>query len=58
MVVATFIFPAPLKVEARELVWDHWTEPLRVKCGSGLSDYRVMSAVVLVVFAVLCFVFR
>jgi solute:Na+ symporter, SSS family len=58
MVVATFLFRAPLKAEAKGLVWEHWTEPLRVKCGSGLSDYRVMSVVVLSVFAVLYYVFR
>ena len=34
------------------------TEPLRVKCGSGLSDYRVLSGVVLVVFVVLYLIFR
>lgn len=58
MVVAPFIFPAQLKAEAKELVWEHWTEPLRAKCGSGLSDYRVMSVVVLMVFACLYYIFR
>jgi SSS family solute:Na+ symporter len=58
MVVATFAFPAPLKEEARPLVWEHWTEPLRARCGTGLSDYRVMSVVILVIFAVLYIVFR
>jgi SSS family solute:Na+ symporter len=58
MVAATFLFPAPFKPEAKTLVWESWSEPLRVKCGSGLSDYRVMSVVVLVVFAVLYFIFR
>jgi hypothetical protein len=33
-------------------------EPLRAKCGSGLSDYRVMSAVIFIVFVVLYFIFR
>jgi len=58
MVVTTFMFPAPLKPEAKSLVWKDWTEPLRVKCGSGLSDYRVMSAVVLLVFVALYVTFR
>jgi solute:Na+ symporter, SSS family len=58
MVVVTFLFPAPLKPEAETLVWNSIAEPLRVKCGSGLSDCRVISAVVLVVFATLYFIFR
>lgn len=58
MVVATFLFPAPLKDEAKPLIWNSVTEPLRVECGSGLSDYRVMSAVVVVVFAALYMIFR
>ena len=57
MVAATYLFPAPLKPEARKLVWENWLEPLRVKCGSGLSDYRVMSAALLVVFASLYLLF-
>ncbi|MFO1512970.1 MAG: sodium/solute symporter [Verrucomicrobiota bacterium] len=58
MVVTTLLFPAPLKDEAKALVWDNWTEPLRAKCGSGLSDYRIMSALIFVVFVVLYLVFR
>jgi SSS family solute:Na+ symporter len=57
-VVASLLLPEPLKPEARALVWEHWTEPLRVKCGAGLSDYRILSALVLVTFVVLYFVFR
>jgi SSS family solute:Na+ symporter len=38
MVAVTFIVPGKLKVEAQSLVWENWTEPLRVKCGTGLSD--------------------
>jgi SSS family solute:Na+ symporter len=58
MIVATFLFPAPLKPEAKSLVWENWTEPLRVKCGSGWSDYRLMSTVILVIFVTLYFIFR
>jgi SSS family solute:Na+ symporter len=58
MVVMTFLFPEGLKDEARVLVWDNWSEPLLVKCGSGLSDYRVMSVVIIVIFVVLYIVFR
>ena len=47
-----------LKDEAKVLVWENWTEPLQAKCGSGLSDYRVMSAVVVVIFITLYAVFR
>jgi SSS family solute:Na+ symporter len=58
MVVATHLFPETLKEEARPLVWENWREPLRGKCGSGFSDYRVMSAVMLVIFLVLYLIFR
>jgi solute:Na+ symporter, SSS family len=58
MVVTTFMFPAPLKPEAKLLVWENWSEPLRVKCGSGLSDYRIMSAAILVIFVSLYLIFR
>jgi SSS family solute:Na+ symporter len=58
MIVATFLFPAPLKAEAKPLIWEHWTEPLRAKCGSGLSDYRIVSAVIFVVFVALYLIFR
>jgi SSS family solute:Na+ symporter len=58
MVVTAFLFPSPLKPEARGLIWEDWTEPLRVKCGSGLSDYRIMSALVAVTFVILYLIFR
>lgn len=57
-VIASLAIAEPLKPEARALVWENWSEPLRVKCGSGLSDYRVMSAVVFVIFVVLYIIFR
>jgi hypothetical protein len=41
-----------------QLDWEHWTEPVRAKCGTGLSDYRGMSAVVLLTFVVLYLIFR
>lgn len=56
-VVASFIFPEPLKAEARDLVWEDWTEPLRVKCGSGLSDYRVVSGLIVITFTILYIIF-
>ena len=56
-IVASLAMPEPLKEEARTLVWDHWSEPLKAKCGSGLSDYRVMSAAVLVMFVMLYWLF-
>ena len=56
-VVATLALNEPLKAEAQALCWAHWTEPLKAKCGSGLSDYRVMSGVVLVIFLALYYVF-
>ena len=58
MVAASIVFPEPLKPEAVPLVWENWREPLRAKCGTGLSDYRVMSAVVFFVFVILYYCFR
>ena len=57
-VIASLLIGEPLKPEARALVWENWTEPLRAKCGSGLSDYRVMSAVIFLIFVALYFTFR
>jgi SSS family solute:Na+ symporter len=57
-IVASLAMPEPLKEEARPLVWEHWTEPLKAKCGTGLSDYRISSAAVLVTFVALYFIFR
>ncbi len=59
MVVTTFLFPEPLKAQARLLVWENWREPLRNPAGGrGLADYRVLSAVILLVFVALYLVFR
>jgi len=52
-VIATLVLREPLKAEAEHLCWVHWTEPLLMKCGRGLSDYRIMSALVLVTFVIL-----
>jgi SSS family solute:Na+ symporter len=57
-VIASLLMPEPLKEEAKPLVWEHWTEPIKAKCGTGLSDYRVMSAAVLATFIVLYVVFH
>ena len=57
-VVASVVIAEPLKPEARALVWESWSEPLRVKCGSGFSDYRIMSAIVFTIFVILYMIFR
>jgi SSS family solute:Na+ symporter len=59
MVVTTWLYPEPLKAEAIPLVWEDWREPLRGEAGGrGLGNYRVLTVVVLVVFAVLYVLFR
>jgi solute:Na+ symporter, SSS family len=59
MVFTTFLFPERLKAEARLLVWENWREPLRGDAGGrGLGDYRVLSAVILLIFAGLYLAFR
>lgn len=58
-IVASRLTPEPLKEEAKPLVWDSWREPLRSPAeGRGLSDYRVLSAAVLLTFVVLYIAFR
>ena len=57
-IVASLLIDEPLKPEARELVWNNWSEPLRMKCGSGLADYRIMSAIVFAAFVSLYILFR
>ena len=59
MVATTFLFPEPFKAEAGLLIWENWREPLRSSAGGrGLADYRVVSAIILLVFIGLYFVFR
>jgi SSS family solute:Na+ symporter len=59
MVLSSIVFREPLKEEARILVWESWREPLRgTFVGHGLSDYRVLSALVVAVFVILYSVFR
>ncbi len=59
MVLTTFLFPEPLKAEARPLVWQDWREPLRGEAGGrGLDNYRLAAVAVLVVFVALYLVFR
>jgi hypothetical protein len=59
MAVTTFLFPEPLKEEAKILVWEDWREPLRGGPGGrGLGNYRFASGAVLIVFLVLYLVFR
>ena len=59
MVVATLLFPAPLKEEAKPLVWEDWREPLRGEAGGrGLGNYRLATVAILVVFVALYLIFR
>jgi SSS family solute:Na+ symporter len=59
MVLTTFIFPEPLKEEARELVWQNWRDPLRGKAdGRELANYRLAALAVLIIFVVLFLIFR
>ncbi len=57
-VAASLLMPEPLKEEARMLVWEHWTEPIRARCGTGLADYRLVSGAVLLLFIMLYALFH
>jgi SSS family solute:Na+ symporter len=59
MVAATFVFPEPFKAEARLLVWEKWSEPLRGQAGGrGLGNYRVAAGLIVAVFIALYLIFR
>src|SRR6266478_5473980 len=58
MVATSFLFPEPLKPEARLLVWEDWREPLRVEPGIGFGSYRMAAIVVLAIFVSLYLTFR
>jgi solute:Na+ symporter, SSS family len=59
MVTASWLYPEPLKEEAKALVWDDWRMPLRGDPqGRGLGNYRVLALVVLATFVALYVVFR
>jgi hypothetical protein len=58
MAATTFMFPEALKPEAKPLIWEDWREPLRGQAGGrGLANYRLATGAVLLVFAVLYFIF-
>jgi hypothetical protein len=58
MAACAYIFPEPLKEESKPLIWATWFEPIRQRCGSGLSDYRLMLGLVVVIFVAFYIVFR
>ena len=58
MAACAYIFPELLKEESKPLIWETSSESIRQRCGSGLSDYRLMSGLVVVIFVVLYIVFR
>jgi len=59
MAVTTFLFPEPLKPEARLLVWENWREPLRGETGGrSLGNYRAVTVIVLAIFVALYLLFR
>lgn len=59
MVATTFIFPEPLKAEARIPVWEYTREPLYGQAGGrGHGNCRILAVVVLVDFTDLYMAFR
>ena len=58
-IIASLRMPEPLKEEARMLVWQDWREPLRGEArGHGMGNYRVLTAIVLIIFITLYVTFR
>ncbi len=59
MVGSTFLYPEPLKEEARLLVWNNWREPLRGDPGGrGLGNYRLAAGAVVAAFIMLYVIFH
>jgi len=59
LIVVSLFMPEPVKEEAIPLIWEDWKEPLRGEAGGhGLGNYRLAALAVIVVFAVLYFLFR
>ena len=56
--IILFAWSAPLKPEAKALVWEDWREPLRGEAhGHGLGNYRIFAGVVVACFIALYIVF-
>ncbi|HSR16951.1 MAG TPA: sodium/solute symporter [Ignavibacteriaceae bacterium] len=59
MIISSYVFPEPLKEEAKILVWENWKEPLKGEAkGFALGNYKVLSAIVFITFIVLYYIFR
>lgn len=57
LVVCSFVFPERLTPEKEVLVWRSLWEPLQDKGWPGLGDYRILSAILLIVMAALFWFF-
>ena len=57
-VVLSYVFPMRHTAESSRLYWESPLAPLRVKGWPGLANYKVLSAVLLGVMAVLYWCFR
>lgn len=59
IVIFSYIFPESLKTEAKDLVWEDWREPLRGEAkGHALGNYKILSALVLITFIALYYIFK
>ena len=57
LVVTSWCLPDPLTPEKQALVWHSLWEPLRDKGWPGLGDYRILSAVLIIVMVALFWFF-
>lgn len=59
LIICSYIFPEPLKPEAKNLVWTSWREPLQgTGAKIGFGDYRVQAGLILLMFLILYYIFR
>jgi SSS family solute:Na+ symporter len=57
MVVCSGLYPEPLTPEKKALVWQSWREPLQDRGWPGLGNYKVLSAVLILIMVALFWFF-
>jgi SSS family solute:Na+ symporter len=57
-VMFSFIYPVVHTPQSKNLYWRSWKEPLESKGWNGLGNYKTLSLILLVLMAILFYMFR
>jgi SSS family solute:Na+ symporter len=57
-VLFSYLYPVQHTLESRALYWKSYKQPLRSRGWNGIGNYKVLSAVLFMVMAILFYVFR